>query len=91
MIGSFYYTNIYTKHWYLAGYGSNNQHLANFITFISFVNLSALIPLSLYVTLGKQAQNLFSQAQKISYILICFLILELTKTIGANFFQWDKE
>ncbi len=90
MVGSFSYSNIYTKHWYLAGYGSDNQHLANFITFMSYVNLSALIPISLYVTLGKHKLKVILYIYK--YLQIKFFNLkELTKTIGANFFQWDKE
>jgi hypothetical protein len=52
MVGSFSYMDIYTNHWYIFSYGVSNQSLSTFITFISYINLAALIPLSLYVTLG---------------------------------------
>ena len=67
LFGSLFYQNLYTGHWYLVAYAPTNVSLSNFITFISFIQLTNIIPMSLYVT------------------------LELIKSIGSNFFQWDKE
>lgn len=53
VFGSLFYTDVYNDHWYLNGYIPSNQNLYNFITFITFVNLNSLIPLSCYVWLGK--------------------------------------
>ena len=55
LIGLLMHTNLYEKHWYLRRrvplHIENNSSLFYFISFISFMNLNYIIPISLYITL----------------------------------------
>ena len=50
LFGSLFYNDMYETHWYLEKFASSNKDLDNFLTFITYVNLIAIIPTSLYVS-----------------------------------------
>jgi hypothetical protein len=52
LVGTLFYQNMYKTHWYLGIGAPSSQELYNFIKFITFMNLNAIIPLSLYVSFG---------------------------------------
>jgi hypothetical protein len=52
LAGTIVYQNMYKSHWYLGVSAPSSQELYNFIKFITFMNLNAIIPSSLYVSFG---------------------------------------
>ena len=56
LFGSFFYESLYTTHWYLnptfAQTFISQPALQRFVTFMFYMNINYLIPLSLYITMG---------------------------------------